>query len=82
VRGVFFDSWREATISAGLGEHLLVDVAERDDLDRRNLDQPQQVALAIPAGADQPNPRPLVGKLLSVAIVPSQYRRGDGKPAP
>ena len=29
----------------GLGEHLLVDVAERDDLDRRDLDQAEQVAL-------------------------------------
>ena len=37
----------------GLGQHLLVDVAERDDLDRRHLDQAQQVALAVPAGADQ-----------------------------
>ncbi len=39
----------------GLGEHLLVDVAERDDLDRRDLDEPEQVALAVPAGADQPD---------------------------
>ena len=40
----------------GLGQHLLVDVAERDDLDRRDLDQPEQVALAVPAAADQPHP--------------------------
>ena len=37
----------------GLGQHLLVDVAQRDDLDRRDLDQPEQVALAVPAAADQ-----------------------------
>ncbi len=37
----------------GLGQHLLVDVAQRDDLDRRDLDQPEQVRLAVPAAADQ-----------------------------
>ena len=28
----------------GLGQHLLVDVAQRDDLDRRDLDQPKQIS--------------------------------------
>ena len=37
----------------GLGQHLLVHVAQRDDLDRRDLDQAEQVALAVPAAADQ-----------------------------
>ncbi len=37
----------------GLGEHPLVDVAERDDLDRRHLEQAEQVAFAVPAAADQ-----------------------------
>ena len=37
----------------GLGEHLLVNVAERDDLHRRDLDEPEQVGLAVPARADQ-----------------------------
>ena len=37
----------------GLGQHLLVDVAQGDDLDRRDLDEPEQVDLAIPARADQ-----------------------------
>ena len=37
----------------GLGQHLLVDVAQRNDLDRRDLDQPEQVGLAVPAAADQ-----------------------------
>ena len=45
----------------GIGEHLLVDVAERDDLDRSDLDEPEQVALAVPAGADQPDPLRLRG---------------------
>ena len=45
----------------GLGEHLLVDVAQRDDLDRRDLDQPEQVGLAVPAGADQADPLRLRG---------------------
>ena len=37
-------------------EHLLVHVANRDDLDRRDLDQPPKVALSIPPGADQTDP--------------------------
>ena len=36
-----------------LGEHVLVRIAEGDDLDRRDLHEPPQVALAVPAGADQ-----------------------------
>src|SRR5262249_58683358 len=28
----------------------------RDDLDRGDLDEPEQVTLAVPAGADQPDP--------------------------
>ena len=43
----------------GLGQHLLVDVAQRDDLDRRDLDEPEQVALAVPAAADQADARRL-----------------------
>jgi hypothetical protein len=35
------------------GQHPLVGVADRDDLDRRNLNQTPQVALAVPAGPDQ-----------------------------
>src|SRR5205823_13027253 len=37
----------------GLGQQRLVHVAERDDLDRRDLKQSDQVDLAVPAGADQ-----------------------------
>ncbi len=37
----------------GLGQHPLVRIADGHDLDRRHLDQPPQVALAVPAGADQ-----------------------------
>ena len=40
----------------GAREHLLVHVANRDDLDRRDLDEPPEVALSIPAGADQTDP--------------------------
>ena len=59
-----------ATSAAGddvgrLGELLLVDVAQRDDLDRRDLDQAEQVALAVPAAADQADALGLlVGDLL------------------
>ena len=44
-----------------VGEHPLVDVAQRDDLDRGDLDQPEQVDLAVPAGADQADSRRLCG---------------------
>ena len=37
----------------GLGQHLLVHVAERDDFDRCDLHQTQDVALTVPARADQ-----------------------------
>ena len=60
----------------GLGEHLLVDVAERDDLDRRDLDQPEQVGLAVPAGADQADPLSHLGKLCNGRRQPGQRKRG------
>ncbi len=41
----------------GVGEHLLIDVAQRNDLDRRDLDQAKQISLAIPPAADEPDPR-------------------------
>ncbi len=37
----------------GAVEHVLVDIAERDDFDRRDLNQAQQIGLAVPACADQ-----------------------------
>src|SRR5689334_11971917 len=33
--------------------HVLVDVADRYDLDRRHLHEPEQVALPVPSGPDQ-----------------------------
>jgi hypothetical protein len=36
------------------GGLLLVHVAQRDDLGRRDLDQAEEVHLAVPARADQP----------------------------
>ena len=39
----------------GLGQHFLIDVTERHNLDRRDLNQTDQVALAVPAAADQPD---------------------------
>jgi hypothetical protein len=40
----------------GLGEHPLVHITDRNNLNRRNLDQPPQVALPIPPRPDQPHP--------------------------
>ena len=53
VRGVFFDFCRCGNQFGRAVEHVLIDVAERDHFDRRHLDQPAQIALAVPAGADQ-----------------------------
>ena len=36
-----------------LGEHVLVGIADGDDFDRRDLDEPPQIAFAVPARADQ-----------------------------
>jgi hypothetical protein len=49
---------------SGVGEHRLVDIAQRDDVDGRDLDQPQEIRLAVPSGADQADPFAGVGKLL------------------
>jgi len=44
------------------GPQLLVGIAQRDDVDRCNLDQAEQVVLAVPAGTDQSDSfRPLRG---------------------
>ena len=60
-----------------LGQHPLVDVAQRDDLDRRDLDQAEQVALAVPAGADQADAlRLLVGQLGRLAADGRQGQPG------
>ena len=37
----------------GLAHHLAIDIAQADDLHRCDLDQVEQVRLAIPAAADQ-----------------------------
>ena len=44
------------TISAAFDNIWLIHVAEGNDLDRRHLHQSEQIALAIPAAADQPHP--------------------------
>jgi hypothetical protein len=42
MRGFFFESWRVAAISRAIGHHLLIDIAQRDNLDRHHLDQAEQ----------------------------------------
>ena len=37
------------------GQHLLVRVAKRDHLHRRNLEQAPEIALAIPTGPNEPH---------------------------
>jgi len=36
----------------GVGQHVAVHVAERYDLDRRDLDEAEDIVFAIPAAAD------------------------------
>jgi hypothetical protein len=50
--------------SGCLGEHVPVHVAQRRHLHRLHLEEPQQVAFAVPAAADQAHaPRPAGGTL-------------------
>jgi hypothetical protein len=59
---------------AGLGEHDLVHVAQADDLGvRGHLEEAEQGTLAVPAGADDPDPQWLVGGAGVVAA-------GEGQP--
>ena len=53
VRGFFFDAWRVRDEIRRVGEHLLIHIAERHHLHRRDLNQPQKVGLAVPSRADQ-----------------------------
>ena len=52
-RGVFFDFCRWATISAAPFSMLLSTSQSDHDLDRRHLNQPQEIDLAVPPRADQ-----------------------------
>src|SRR5262249_16304395 len=65
----------------GLGEHLLVHVAQRHDLDGRDdLDESEQRTLAVPAGADQADPQRLgVGGGDEVAGEGSRAEAGRGR---
>jgi hypothetical protein len=51
----------------GLGQHAFVYVAQRDHFDRGDLKEAEEVALAVPTGADEPNALLLVGELGSVS---------------
>jgi hypothetical protein len=51
---------------ARFGEHPAVHVAQRHHVDRRDLHQPEQVGLAVPAGANQPDPLAGARQLLRV----------------
>ena len=42
-----------------LGQHLLVHVAQRDDFDRGDLDEPEEVEFAVPSAADHADPEGL-----------------------
>jgi hypothetical protein len=65
-----------------LAEHPLVDVAQGDDLDGRHLEQTEEVALAIPAAADQAHPfRRFAGEPRGVSVEgrEGQRRRAGAK---
>ena len=60
-----------------LGQHSPVHVAERNHLDWRDLDQAQQVNLAIPPAPDQPDSFSLVGQFSRKAWKFCQCYRGE-----
>ena len=57
--------WRMAARSAACGELLGIDIAERHDLDRRDLYHPEQIRLAVPAAADQAEAARFIGVEIS-----------------
>src|SRR5687768_7216614 len=61
----------------GAGQHLLVDVTQRNDFDRRNLDEAQQVDFAVPASANEADPLLHVTELSGV-IGKSGNRKSGG----
>ena len=63
------------------GKHPPVDVAQRDDVDRRHLDQAQQVDLAVPAGADQADVRGGFAAANAPAVRPRAERAKPAVPA-
>ena len=83
---------------SGVGEHRLVDITQRDDVDGRDLDEPQEIRLAVPSGADEADSFAGVGKLLrkwerresqcggagreKVATMHEQSPRADSTPSP
>jgi hypothetical protein len=60
-----------------IGQHVSIHVAQRHDLDRRNLDQAQQIGLAVPTSADEADPFATLGKLLGVGR-PARHGEQDG----
>ncbi len=59
----------------GLRHHHAVDVAQRDDLDRGDLNQPQKVGLPVPARADEADAFLHVGELLEIPRTAEQKSR-------
>ena len=53
MRGFFLRGLAAGDHVGRVGQHLLVDIAERDDFHRRDLDQAEEIALAVPAATDQ-----------------------------
>ena len=62
-----------------LGQHLLVDVAERDDLDGRDLNEAEEVGLAVPAAADQADPLCLVAGESGCVFAADRKRQACGR---
>ena len=61
----------------GIGEHVLVDVAQRDDLDRRDLNETEQVGFAVPASADEADAQRFhVGERGSITMGRGQRQTG------
>jgi hypothetical protein len=65
----------------GVRQHPRVDVADRDDLDRRDLQEAEEGGLAVPAGADQAHAqRRRVRERRSVSRRGRERERGRARP--
>ncbi len=77
ARGLFRRLAR-GDLGGGIGEHAGIDVTERDHLDGRDLQQPEQVAFAVPPRADQSDPLPRRGLREAVTRKGRQRQGGAG----
>src|SRR5579859_2856055 len=64
----------------GFGQQMLIDITQGYDFHRRNLNKAEQVALSIPAGADEANAfRLLINNIQGLDSQRGKGQRGRGR---